>query len=59
VPCVARYVWMVIQVSLDITFIPSNIEDFFVVWMRNFKKKNANLILFGCGAVLFVSYLEG
>jgi hypothetical protein len=39
VPCVARYVWMVIQVSLDITFIPSNIEDFFVVWMRNFKKK--------------------
>jgi hypothetical protein len=50
---------MVIQVSLDITFIPSNIEDFFVVWMRNFKKKNANLILFGCGAVLFVSYLEG
>lgn len=56
-PCVARYVWMVIQVSLDITFIPSNIEDLFGVWMRNFKK-NVNLILFGCGVVLFVSYLE-
>lgn len=48
---------MVIQVSLDITFIPSNIEDLFGVWMRNFKK-NVNLILFGCGVVLFVSYLE-
>jgi hypothetical protein len=49
---VARYVWRVIQVSLDISFIPSNIDDLFGVWMHNFKR-NTNLILFGCGAVLW------
>lgn len=41
----ARYVWRLIQVSLNITCIPSNIDDLFGVWMRNFKKKNTNMIL--------------
>jgi hypothetical protein len=45
----ARYVWRLIQVSLNITCIPSNIDDLFGVWMHNFKK-NTNMILFGCGA---------
>jgi hypothetical protein len=49
---VARYVWRVVQVSLGISFIPSNIDDIFGVWMHNFKR-NANLILYGCWAVMW------
>jgi hypothetical protein len=38
--------------SIFINFILNNIDDIFGDWMFNFKK-NANLIIFGCGVVVW------
>jgi hypothetical protein len=48
---IARYVWRVIQVALNLVEIPRSISNLCDKWLSKPKDKIANLLLFGCGAV--------
>jgi hypothetical protein len=43
----------VIQVALNLDFIPKNTRELCDIWMKNPKNKATNLFLFGCGAVFW------
>jgi hypothetical protein len=46
-------VWRVIQVDLNLDFIPKNTKELCGSWMKGPKNKSTNLLLFGCGAVFW------
>jgi hypothetical protein len=50
---IARYVWRVIQVALNLDFIPKNTRELCDSWMKNPKNKATNMFLFGCGVVFW------
>jgi hypothetical protein len=50
---IARYVWRVIQVALNLAVIPKSISDLRAGWLSNPKDKISNLLLFGCGAMFW------
>ena len=50
---IARYVWRVIQATLNLDFIPKNTRELCDSWMNNPKIKVTNLLLFGCGTVFW------
>jgi hypothetical protein len=50
---VARYVWRIIQTTLDLNSSPQTVENLFGPWIDSFDRKERNLVLFGCGAVIW------
>jgi hypothetical protein len=50
---IARFVWRVIKVALNLDFIPKNTRELCDSWMNKSKDKVTNLLLFGCGAVFW------
>jgi hypothetical protein len=50
---IARYVWRVIQVALNLGEIPRCISNMCDGWLSKPKDKISNLLLFGCGAVFW------
>jgi hypothetical protein len=50
---IARYVWRVIQVALNLVEIPRSISNLCDSWLSKPKDKISNLLLFGCGAVFW------
>jgi hypothetical protein len=50
---IARYMWRVIQVALNLVVIPKSISNLCDNWLSKPKDKIANLILFGCGAMFW------
>jgi hypothetical protein len=50
---IARYVWRVIQVALNLVVIPKSIRDLCDGWLSKHKDIITNLLLFGCGAVFW------
>jgi hypothetical protein len=50
---VARFMWRIIQTALDLTSVPYNVENIFGPWINSFSKNERNLVLFGCGAVIW------
>lgn len=50
---IARYMWRVIQVALNLVEIPKSISNLCDNWLSKPKDKIANLILFSCGAMFW------
>lgn len=50
---VARFIWRIIQTALNLNSIPSDVENLFGPWMNSFSITEKNLVLFGCGAVIW------
>jgi hypothetical protein len=50
---IARFVWRVVQIVLNLDFIPKNIEEICDRWMNNPKDRISNLLIFGCGAMFW------
>jgi hypothetical protein len=48
---IARYMWRVIQVSLNLMVTPNSISNLCDNWLSKPKDKIVNLVLFGCGAM--------
>jgi hypothetical protein len=48
-----NYVWRIIQTALDFNSFPNNVENLFGSWINSFDRKERNLFLFGCGAVIW------
>ena len=49
----ARYMWRIIQTALDLNSSPKNVENLFGPCINSFSRKGRNLVLFGCGAVIW------
>ena len=50
---VARYIWRVAQIALNLHTIPTSTDDLFGPWIHSFSKIDRNVVMFGCGAVLW------
>jgi hypothetical protein len=50
---VAKFVWRVVQIALNLDYIPKNIDEVCDSWMKNPKNKMSNLLIFGCGALFW------
>jgi hypothetical protein len=50
---VDRFVWRVVQIALNLDYIPKNIDEVCDSWMKNPKNKISNLLIFGCGAMFW------
>jgi hypothetical protein len=50
---IAKYMWRVIQVALNLRLILSSISNLYDNWLCKPKDKIANLVLFGCGALFW------
>lgn len=50
---IAKYMWRVIQVALNLRLIPNSISYLYDNWLSKPKDKTANLVLFGCGALFW------
>jgi hypothetical protein len=50
---VARFIWRIVCSTLDLTSIPTSVDDMFGSWMDSFNNTVKNLVLFGCGAVIW------
>jgi hypothetical protein len=50
---VARFIWRIVYSALGLISIPNNIDDMFGPWINSFNKTKKNLVLFGCGAVIW------
>ena len=50
---VARYIWRVVQIALNLHTIPTSTDDLFGPWIHSFSKIDRNVVMFGCGAVLW------
>jgi hypothetical protein len=50
---IAKYMWRVIQVALNLRLIPNSISNLYDNWLCKPKDKTANLVLFGCGALFW------
>jgi hypothetical protein len=50
---IAKYMWRVIQVALNLRLIPNSISNIYNNWLCKPKDKTANLVLFGCGALFW------
>jgi hypothetical protein len=48
---IARFVWRVIQIALNLDFIPKSIGELCDRWLNKSKDRISNLMIFGCGAV--------
>lgn len=49
----AKYVWAVVQCSVDIQCLPNTVEDLGDSWLSNFPKKVRGLVSVGIAAVLW------
>jgi hypothetical protein len=52
---VARFTRRIVYSALGLTFIPNSVDDMFGSWIDSFNKTEKNLVLFGCGAVIWRS----
>jgi hypothetical protein len=50
---IAKYMWRVIQVALNLRLIPKSIKNLYDNWLCKPKDKMAHLVLFGCGALFW------
>jgi hypothetical protein len=50
---VARFTWRIVYSALGLNSIPDNVDDLFGTWINSFNKTEKNLVLFGCGAVIW------
>ena len=50
---VAKFVWRVVQIALNLDYIPKNIDEVCDSWMKIPKTKLSNLLIFGCGALFW------
>jgi hypothetical protein len=50
---IARFIWRIVQSALDLNSTPNNADDLFGPWINSFNKTEKNLVLFGCGAVIW------
>jgi hypothetical protein len=50
---VVRFIWRIVQSSLGLNSTPSNADDLFGPWINSFSKTEKNLVLLGCGAVIW------
>jgi hypothetical protein len=50
---IARFVWRVIQIALNLDFIPKSIGELCDRWLNKSKDRISNLMIFGCGAVFW------
>jgi hypothetical protein len=50
---VARYVWRIVKMALNLHAIPDDVEFIFGTWIINFKKDVRSLVMLGCGVVLW------
>jgi hypothetical protein len=50
---IAKYMWRVIQVALNLRLILNSISNLYDNWLCKPKDKTANLMLFGCGALFW------
>jgi hypothetical protein len=50
---VARFIWRIIQIAFNLSSTPKDTADLFGPWINSFHKTEKNLVLFGCGAVLW------
>jgi hypothetical protein len=48
---IARFVWRVIQIALNLDFIPKSIGELCDRWLNKSKDRISNLMIFGCGGV--------
>jgi hypothetical protein len=51
---VARFTWRIVYSALGLISIPNNVDDLFGAWINSFNRTEKNLVLFGCGAVIWV-----
>jgi hypothetical protein len=50
---IARFVWRVIQIALNLDFIPKSIGELCDRWLNKSKDRISNLMIFRCGAVFW------
>jgi hypothetical protein len=50
---VARFIWRIVHSALGLNSIPNSTDDLFGPWINSFNKTEKNLVLFGCGAVIW------
>jgi hypothetical protein len=43
----------VVQIALNLDYIPKNSDEICDSWMKNPKNKISNLLIFGCGGLCF------
>jgi hypothetical protein len=50
---VAKFIWRIVQVAFNLSSTPSTTAHLFCDWIQSFNKSVRNLVLVGCGAVLW------